>query len=375
MTHTLYLNTLELSPTNNIYITDEPTFDPASSFEQNSTWRGTNVKITDIAPKATKIVLSGFCDTEAGIRSLVKYDVNNYNWNVDLESVYLIRDLSRRWKVSSMEVQYSLNRETYSFSATLNLEKMGAEGYVLTSKTGSSASSPVSVTDVLNVGDLNSMFEYIKITGSYSSGANLTSPQITHSLLGYVLNVSDILLDSAYFEFYNDYTAKHTYVDTLANTNKFTRNCNSSTNTTFDSNHLDIAANGVLQYRFRLKHPLLQDPILTLTTGSIVVGNPKLEVSPDGSNWWEVEKDFTAGSLVNYNLTKLAGYSDFYFRITTGASSSLSISYMKLVSWHDYGGQRPIPFITLGSYSETYVLSFSAGTLTFDMRYRDSWSM
>jgi hypothetical protein len=253
------------------------------------------------------------------------------------------------------------------------LEKLGAEGYVLGSKAGSSISSPISITGISNVGDQEARFESIKITGVYSSGANLGSPTLIQTLLSYNLVFADILLDSAYFEFFNDYTARHTYIDAFINSDKFTRNKYSSTNVNFYTNHLYLAPNGELKYRFRLKHPMLQDPVLTLSTSS-VTGSPSLEVSPDGSNWWEVEKTLISGSLIKYNLTKLAGYSSFYFRFVTGASESFSLNYLKLISWHDYSGQRPIPYIRSNGQTETYSLSFTSGALVYDIRYRDNWS-
>lgn len=374
MTNTFYFNALELSPSNNIYVTAAPSFDPGNSYESTTSWRGRTIRISDVQPKPTKVVLKGFCTTEAALRSIVKYDSQNYDWNTDSEALYLIKDLSRRWKIYSMQVTFDYDWNTYPFTAIIVLNKVGGEGYVQTSKTGTSSSSPISIASILNAGDQDTFFDFIKITGAYSGGANLTSPAITQSTIGYVLNVADIILDTAYFEFYNDYTAKHTYIDAFATTNGFTRNKNSSTNVTFDTDHLDIAASGTLQYRFRLLHPLLQDPVLTLTIPSMT-GSPALEVSPDASNWWEAERTLTTGSREDYNLTKLAGYDDFYFRITTAAGEALSLSYMKLISWHNYSGQRPIPYIRPNSTSETMSISFSAGAVDYDLRYRDKWSV
>jgi len=372
MVHTLYLNSLELSPAYDIYITEEPSFDPSTKYETNVIWRGTSAKVLDISSGEVKISLKGLCNTEAGLRSILHYDSHNYNWNTDSEEVYLIRDLSRRWKVSLIEIRYTLAREVYYFTMNLVLENLGAQGYVQTAKSGTSSSSPISVTGVENAGDRDVLFESIKITGNYASGANLVSPNLSQTLVGYDLDIADVLLDTAYIEFYDDYTAKHTYIDAFNTTDKFTRNKNDSTNATFDTNHVDIAASGELEYRFRLKHPLLQDPVLTLTCA--ITGSPTLEVSPDGTNFWEVEKTLVSGTLVEYNLTKLSGYSDFYFRIVTSTGETVALSYMKLVSWHDYSGQRPVPYIRSGSVSESYSITFSSGSLDYDIRYRDSWS-
>ncbi len=372
MVHTLYLNSLELSPTYGIYITEEPSFNSSANYESSSIWRGTRTYVSDISSKETKIKLKGFCNAESALRSILYYDSHNYNWNEDEDNVYLVRDLSRRWKVSLIEIEYGLDRETYSFTMNLVLEKYNPEGYVLSSKTGSSASSPISVTGIENGGDQNVLFESIKITGTYSSGSNLTSPILTQYLIGNDLEIANVVFDTAEYEFYNNYTAKYTYIDAFNTTDKFSRNKNDSTNATFDTDHVNITSSGELEYRFQLKHPLLQDPILTLTAS--ITGSPTIEVSPDGSTYWEVEKTFVSGSLVDYNLTKLAGYSDFYFKIVTGVSDSVALNYMKFVSWHDYSGQRPVPYIRPSSVEETYNLTFSAGTLDYDIRYRDNWS-
>ena len=364
----------ELTPANGIYISDSVPFDPSSSFETISYWHGTGVSVTDIQPKTTKVVLKGHCTTEAAVRSIAKYHITNYNWNTDIYDLYLAKDQTSRWKILVLDFNFTHDHPgmPFPFTITLTLSELGAEGYTETSKTGSSSSSPVAVTSIINSGDQVAQFDSIKITGAFSGGVNLAAPIITQATLNYVINVADILLDTAYFEFYNDYTAKHTLLDTFATTNGFTRNKNASTNVTFSTNHLIVAASGKLQYRFRLTHPLLMDPVLTLTTSS-VVGVPAIEVSPDGTNWWECERALASGNLVEYNLTKLAGYSDFYFRITTGAGVSLNISYMKMVSVHTYSGQKPIPYLRVGETEQLYI-SFSAGALAYVINYRDKWS-
>ena len=366
---------LELSPTYGIFITDAVSFDPSSSFETQSIWHGTRVNITDIQSKATKVVLKGFATTETALRSLAKYHITNYNWNSDSDEIYLVIDLSKRWKIYALDFNYSHDRfgMPFPFTITLTLSEIGPEGYVLSSKTGSSSSSPVAVTSIVNNGDQITLFESIKITGTTSGASNLVSPIITHEGLEYFIEVADVLLDTAYFEFYNNYTARHTYIDPFVSVDQFSMNKNASTNVTFSADHLVIAAGGTLQYKFQLIHPLLQDPVLTLSINT-VIGNPVLEVSPDGVNWWECEKDLAAGSLIDYNLTKLAGYSDFYFRITTTISDSLNLSYMKLDSWHNYSGQKPVPYLRSNGVSEQLNISFSAGTLDYVINYRDKWS-
>ena len=376
MTNTFYLNSLELSPINGIYITNTVSFDPSSTFETESFWHGTTVNVTDIQPKTAKVVLKGYCSTELALQSLAYYHITNYNWNEDSENVYLIKDLSRRWKVRSLELSYehSYPSMPYPFNITIILSEVGAEGYVQSSKEGSSNSSPVSITSILNLGDQINLYESLKIIGSYYDGSNLVSPVIEQDTVGYNIVISDVLLDSAEFEFYNNYTAKHTYIDVFVDSNKFTYNSNSSVNVTFSTNHLSVAANGSLVYRFQLGHPLLEDPVLTMTISSLV-GSPKLEVSTDNVNWWECEKSLVAGSLIEYNLTKISGSNDFYFRVTTDSSSSLNIYYMKLVSWHNYSGQRPIPYLRANSVEEKLNLTFSAGAIAYDVRYRDKWSV
>jgi hypothetical protein len=385
LTHTYYLNShdnfisLELSPTYGIYITENPTFDPSSSFETLSPWHGTTVDVIDIQSKATKVVLKGHCTTEAAVRSLAKYHITNYNWNTDEDEMYLVKDLSKRWKIFALDFSYEHSHPgmPYLFTLTLTLGEIGAEGYVLTSKTGS-ISSPTSVASIVNTGDQDSYYELIKIIGTYSGGSNLLEPTVTQADLLYYIDVADVLLDTAFFEFYSNYTAKHTYDESFVTSNGFTRNVNTSTNVTWsdstDPHHLIIAASATLQYKFQLIHPLLNDPELVLTA-SDVVGTPVLEVSSDGEVWWECEKSIIAGTLVKYNLTKLSGYSEFYFRITTDASSSLKLSYLKLISYHNYSGQKPILYLRSGSVSEQLNISFSGGALNYEINYRDKWSV
>jgi len=369
-----YLNSLELSPENGIYVTKAIPFQPSTKYDSSSAWMGTKVRITGVQPSPVKISLQGQCTTQTALRSLAKYDAGIYNWNQDPDNIYLIRDLARRWKIYSMEVTANFDRDDYPFTITIITDKMAGEGFVQNAKTGTITSSPTDVTSFVNAGDQDTTFESIKITGAYYGGGNLAGAKITQDLMDYVLNVADILLDTAYFTFLDDYVAEHIYIDNLSSSTLFTRNKDSSTNVTYVTDHLAIANSGTLQYRFRLTHPTSQDPVLTLSLSGIV-GTPKLEVSSNGTNWWETEKALISGNLVSYNLTKLAGNSDFYFRITTGATASVNISYIKLESWHKYSGQRPIPYLRANSVGDDMEISFTAGSLSYDFRYRDRWSI
>jgi hypothetical protein len=374
MTYQMYLNSLELSPDNGIYINKAPTYRPGTKYDSSSAWRGTKVRINGIQSSPVKITLQGHCSTDAALRSLVKYDASVYDWNLDSEDLYYITDLRKRWKIYSMEVQADFDKDDSPFTITMITDKMAGEGFVQNAKIGTASSSPTNVTGFLNAGDQDTYFESIKITGVYYGGLNCTSVKITQDLVAYVLNVADVLLDTAYMVFYDDYVVNHLYVDPFASATLFNRNKNSSTAATFDYDHIDIGNSGEVKYRFRLTHALSMDPELTLSISNLI-GTPKLEVSQDGTVWWEVEKVLANGALTKYNLTKLAGASDFYFRITTGATSSLTLSYMKVDSWHRYSGQRPIPYLRANSVSDDMEITFSGGHCTYDFRYRDRWSV
>jgi hypothetical protein len=369
-----YLNSLELSPENGIFVTKAIPFTPSTKYDSSSAWMGTKVRVTGVQPSPVKISLQGQCTTQTALRSLTKYDAGVYNWNQDPDNLYLIRDLTRRWKIYSMEVVPTHDKDDYPFTITIITDKIAGEGFVQSTKQGTVISSPTDVMDLVNAGDQDTVLESIKITGAYYGGANLAGAKITQDLMEYVLNVADILLDKADITFFDDYVAEHIYIDNLASSTLFTRNKNTSTNVTYVTDHLAIASSGTLQYRFQLIHPTSQDPVLTLSLSGLT-GVPKLEVSSNGINWWETEKALVSGGSIKYNLTKLAGSSDFYWRITTGATASINVSYMKLESWHKYSGQRPIPYLRANSVGDDMEISFTAGSLDYDMRYRDKWSI
>jgi hypothetical protein len=368
------LNSLELSPENGIFVTKAIPFAPSVKYDSTSAWMGTKVRVTGIQPSPVKISLQGLCTTQTALRSLTKYDAGTYNWNQDPEKLYLIRDLTRRWKIYSMEVDTTFDKDDYPFVITIITDKLAAEGIVQTSKTGTAIFSSTSVFDLVNAGDQDTYLESIKITGSYSGGLNLTGAKITQSLIDYSLNVAGTLLDTAYITFYDDFIAEHVYIDDLSSTYPFLRNTYSSVNVVYSTGELQIGNGGTLEYKFDLTHPLSMDPILTLSL-SYLIGSPKLEVSWDGISWWETEKSLVAGNFVSYNLTRLAGSSLFYFRITTGAAVSLSVNYIKLHSWHKYSGQRPIPYLRANSVAEEFEISFTGGSLVYDFKYRDKWSI
>jgi hypothetical protein len=48
---------------------------------------------------------------------------------------------------------------------------------------------------------------------------------------------------------------------------------------------------------------------------------------------------------------------------------------MKLDSWHKFSGQRPIPYLRSNSVGDNMEISFTAGSLDYDFRYRDRWSI
>jgi len=369
-----YLNSLQLDPSSDIYITEAIGFKSSSKSDSTTSWSGTDISIRNIQPQPIKVSLKGFATTRTGWSNLMQYDSSNYNWNTDVDNVYLIEDLSRRWKVRKMSVSPTFDRNVLPFDIDLELDKISPEGYVENQATGTVTTSPTNITSLVNAGDKDTNFKSIAITGAYASGANLAYPILTQASVGYDLLVANVLLDTATFTFYDDLTAKHYYLDTLTSGTKNTRNCNSSTNVTFSTDRLQIAASGELKYKLDLAHPLMQDPILTLSIENLV-SDPILQVSPDDTNWWDVEKTLVGGNQIDYNLTKLAGYSTFYWRIVTDSGDSLDITRIELESWHNYSGQGNIPYLRKNSVSETLAATMSAGNLTYDIRYRNKYNI
>ena len=368
-----YINGFELGYANGIYLDKAPQMNPDHRYEIQSAWLGTRVKTTNIQAQATTFNFSGWADTEAHFQPLMKYTAHNYNWNLDLDDLYLIKDLNRRWKIKSMKISPVFDPYDYSFSIDMVVDKPSAEGMVSKEVSGTFSTSPESLAAMTNPGDLNTGFEEIVITGIYS-GANLTSPRLYHSTTGAYLAVAGVIFDGAVFTFYPDFKAFYTYADTFVSADKFVRNKNASSCVTFSTDRLLFANSSSLTFYHSLTHPLSNDPVVTLTV-PVMVGDPIIEVSPDGNNWWTIEKTIDIGVGIPYALTKMAGYSSFYWRIVCDSNDTMQLTKMIFESWHTYEDCYPPVEVQAGAIADLCNISFSAGSGTYSLKWRDLYSI
>ena len=368
------LNDLLLSQTNDIYLTEEPKFPTSPSVSTSLNSDGLTSRVTEYSNGVVKVSFSGICTSLTGLRNLTKFDSNHYDWTLDYDNVYLIKDLSRKWKVGliSINVNDENKTNTYSFSMDVFLNSMSSKSYNQTIKSGTATTSPTSITSISQSGDKNSYFDSMEFTGIYNGGSNLTSLSLYDAILGYTLNIVDVLFDTATYTFYNDFTAYHEYEDHFVSDVLFTRNKFSSSDVTFDTDHLVFANSSYLIYKFELTHPLLQDPELVLSVTSLV-SDPVIEVSPDNVTYWEIGKSLTSGES-SYPLDNLAGYSTFYIKISCDSGDSFNLSNLKIMSWHDYTGQKPILYIDTSGIDKDLTLSFSGGNVEYDIRYSDYYT-
>jgi len=365
------LNTLLLSSTNDIYVTEEPKFPTSPSVSTSLNSDGLTSRVTEYSNGVVKVSFGGTCISTTGVKNLMKYDSNNYDWTLDSEDVYLIKDLARKWKIGLISVNIDDNEKTstFGFSMDVYLDSRYSKSYTQTIKSGTATSSPTSITGISQSGDKNSYFDSMEFTGVYADSNNTTSVSLYDGTLGYTLNIVDTLLDTATYTFYNDFTAYHEYEDTFTSDTLFTRNKYESSNVTFGTNHLVFANSSYLTYKFELTHPLLQDPELFLNVTSLV-SDPIIEVSPDNTTYWNIGRDMISGST-NYPLDNLAGYSTFYVKITCDSGDSFNLNSLKIMSWHDYTGQKPILYIDTSGIDKSLTLSFSTGNVGYDIRYSD----
>ncbi len=373
---TWYINSLELSPSEGIYLTKEPELKPSEKHVSNTTWMGLDVDISNVQPQQTKHSFSGWCTSLSNLRKIAIYSAGIYNWNDDPDSVYLIYELSRRWKIKSLVLSNIVfqKEDEFSFDLDITLGTPRSEGYPARTSSGTLSGGNTSINGLINSGDVNSYFE-LGITGTYTSGANLTNPILTHSLLGYDIEVATKIHDTATFTFYSEGNkAKYYYLDPLTSGTLFTRNKESSTGVTFDTNHLDFANSSNMVFKYELLHPLISDPVLCLSI-SALSGDPVLQVSNDNTNWWDIDKSLVAGTRVNYPLTRISGSSTFYWRIVCDSNDSLTITRIEFTSWHNYSDSSPIPYIIAGATDDMVSISYSAGGGTYSLSWRDKFSI
>ena len=368
---TLRIGSLDLSYANGYTVYKDLDVPKAGDWRASPVISGLRIYMDSVSPKATEFKIKVTCATRAALENLMFYDARNFDWTNE-DPVYLIEDSTRRWWIRALFVGYQ-----YPGSSNINCDVEmvvtlpASLGETLSQLADSITSSPTSITPLVNAGNQNTQFESIGITGQYYGGANLAAAKLTHNVTGYDLEVADVLMDEAVLMFYPDllyaYLSAADPIDSITRTD---RNKLSSSGVTFSTDHLVFANSSSLVMRYQIGHPLLNDPILTLSIDGLT-SDPVLEVSNDGNYWWEVDKALQDGTLEEYTLTKLAGLGDFRWRIVCDSGDSLNLSYYKLESYHSISGQRPLPYIQAGATAEALTATLSAGSFDYDIRWRE----
>jgi len=372
MTYTL--GALELSYANGYVVYKDVESARAGDWRASAAWSGLKIYIDSIAPKAREFTLEVNCNTRSAFEALMFYDISNFNWSTE-DDTYLIEDSTRRWRVRGCFIGFKRPGITnIDCTVKLLLDKPNSFGETINQKSGTISSSPTSITGLTNGGNVNAPFTSMAMTGKYSA-ANLAAAALAHNITGYNLAIADVLHDEAVLTFYlDDMYAALAAVDPVESITRTDRNKLSSSGVTYASENLVFANSSSLVMRYQIGHPLLSDPILTLSVNT-VVGSPTLEVSNDGNYYWEVDKALVAGDLEEYTLTKLAGLGDFRWRLLCGAGDSFKLSRYLLESYHSISGQQPLPYIQADATDEELEATLSAGNMDYDIRWRDKYSV
>lgn len=368
---TLQIGSLELSYANGYVVYRDIDSSKAGDYRASSVIGGTKIYIDSVTSKATEFSFKVTCLTRSALESLMAYDQRNYYYPTE-DDVYLIEDSTRRWKIEACRVAFKgPSTSNVDCEVEIVLSSPNSLGETINQLADTITVSPTSITPLSNSGNVNASFSSIAITGKYAGAANLASAKLTHSITGYDLEIADVLHDEAVITLYpEDLYAFLFAIDPVESITRTDRNKLSSSGVTFDTDHLVFANSSSLVMRYQIGHPLLADPVLTLSVSDIV-SDPVLEVSNDGNYWWEVDRSLQNGDLQEYTLTKLTGLGDFRWRIVCDSGDSLKLSRYLLESYHSISGQRPLPYIQAGATVEALAATFSAGNFEYDIRWRD----
>jgi hypothetical protein len=368
---TLRIGSLELSYANGYVVYEDVDSSKAGDYRASAVLGGTKVFIDSVTSDATEFEFKVTCLTRSALNALMLYDQRNYYYPEE-DDVYLIEDSTRRWKVEGCRISHK-NPATVDIDCDVELvlASVNSLGETINQLSGTITSSPTNITPLSNSGNVKAPFTSIEITGKYYSAANLAAAVLTHNLTGYTLEIADVLHDEAILTFYPDELYAYlNAVDPVESITRTDRNKLSSSGVTYSSGALVFANSSSLVMRYQIGHPLLADPVLTLSVSDLV-SDPVLEVSNDGNYWWEVDKSLQDGDYEEYTLTKLAGLGDFRWRIVCDSGDSLKLSRYELESYHSISGQRPLPYIQAGATVEALAATFSAGNFEYDIRWRD----
>ena len=335
--------------------------------------RGQRSFLSDFKAELVKVEMTGMIIGRAEKDALAYYDLNNFDWLSNDNDIYLVERETKRWRVLGFSLNTSplkpMSLERYSFVAVILLGSISPEGCIAESKTGNATNSLESITMMANAGNKDAPIDHIGISAAYAT-ANPTDILVSFDDLGVDLEIAPVLLDGAILDFYPK--QKLAYLvseDTLQDGDRWQRNRAHYSGVSYSSKKLVFTVNGYLDYYYHIKHPLCDDPKLTLDA-SEVIGAPKLQAAADSGSWYDV--DTIINGVKKYTLTKLYGLSWFNWRILCGASDSLKLNSLKLESWHSISGQPEI-YVTAGASDEGATLKFTNGNLDYNLSWYDNY--
>jgi hypothetical protein len=372
---TYVLGLLTLSYSNGYIINKELKSPKAGGYKASYGMGSLKTYVDSVYPEVREFQFNISCSSRIALLNLFYYDISNYDWQ-NSSAIYLVEDSTRRWRVYGCFIEYNKSDNLrYDCVVTLLLSAPASLGETEHQKAGSATSSPTTIEGFSNAGNVSAPLISVEITGKYAGGANLTAAVLAHDVLGYDIEIADVLMDEALMTFYpDDLYCKLVASDPVESITRTDRNKLSSSGVTFSVDSLVFANSSSLVMRYQIGHPLLNDPVLTMSVTDIV-GTPLLEVSNDGNYWWAVDKDIVAEEMSEYTLTKLAGFSDFRWRLSCGAAASMKLGYYSLLGYFSISGQRILPYIQAAATDEDLSLTFSAGNATYDIRWRDKYAV
>lgn len=144
-------------------------------------------------------------------------------------------------------------------------------------------------------------------------------------------SVGNDILDGAIHRINADGTGTIEYDDDFSTTN-YKHTLAASLNISYDAtdDELDIADDGYIYWNIDTKYPITGIPILTSQI-NIISGIPTIQISTDGSTWYDIDTAIVDDVDTEYELDNAAslslkGNTSFYFRIDCGGTGAVTCS-------------------------------------------------